>query len=154
MLKRQGPDPFKHRNSDDRPTWYKEMGGSRMGRRTNLVTLAHPCPERRGEYSVVAEERKASQGPLKRELVTSHVGWFGPGSWRSGFRVSPSHSHFYLLRPCCTPPSGTGKSELGQFIVPSLHCMFTLTSTREQTGLPSLEPCSRQAKKPHITTSS
>lgn len=45
-----------------------------MGRRTNLATLAHPCPERKGgRYGVVAEERKASQGPVKRELVTSHA---------------------------------------------------------------------------------
>lgn len=49
------------------------MGESRMGRRTNLATLAHPCPKRKVGYGVVAEERKASQGPVKRELVTSHA---------------------------------------------------------------------------------
>ena len=30
--------------------------------------------------------------------------------------------------------------------------MFTLTSTREQTGLPLLGPCRGQARRPHITT--
>lgn len=45
------------------------------------IRLVLHCPEGKGASKMAAEEGKASQGPIKKGLVTHNVGGFGLSSW-------------------------------------------------------------------------